>query len=93
MDNISSLLFGILNNNPYADPVGRDNIGDYTIDTCYTTDQGYETAIWFQNHGMIIVARYGTREEAVIGHQEWCDFCHANPTQAWSVQFNEYINF
>ena len=28
-----------------GDPVGSDRVGEYTIDTCDTIDQGYETAI------------------------------------------------
>ena len=46
MDRFEDLLFGILNNNrELSDLVGRDTVGDYTIDTCYTIDQGYETAV------------------------------------------------
>lgn len=45
MDNLMSLMFGIACNNHDADLIGRDQVDDYTIDTCLTADQGYETAV------------------------------------------------
>lgn len=67
MDNLMDLIFGIVYNNHDSDLIGRDQVDDYTIDTCLTADQGYETAVWRGNHNMVIVARYATREEAVLG--------------------------
>lgn len=46
MDSIYSTLFGIMMGaNGRGEEVGRDTVGEYTIDTCYTVDQGWETAI------------------------------------------------
>lgn len=42
MDSIYSMLFGIsLGSHNRAEEVGRDTVGQYTIDTCYTVDQGW----------------------------------------------------
>lgn len=71
MDNLMDLIFGIVYNDHDSDLIGRDQVDDYTIDTCLTADQGYETAVWVGDHNMVIVARYATREEAVLGHYEW----------------------
>lgn len=67
MDNLMDLIFGIIYNDHDSDLIGRDQVDDYTIDTCLTADQGYETAVWVADHNMVIVARYATREEAVLG--------------------------
>ena len=93
MDNLMSLMFGIACNNHDADLVGRDQVDDYTIDTCLTADQGYETAVWMADHDMVIVARYATREEAVLGHYEWTRRCKNHPSSAYSVQLERDILF
>ena len=58
MDNLMDLIFGIVYNDHDSDLIGRDQVDDYTIDTCLTADQGYETAVmgrlafysrWVQN--------------------------------------------
>ena len=88
MDDIYSTLFGIFANNyDKAEKVGRDEVNGYTIDTCYTIDQGWETAVWYENYNMIIVARYETKEQAQQGHDAWVETCTTNcPTHAYSVQ-------
>ena len=94
MDDIFSTLFGILNANyDLADKVGRDQVGDYTIDTCDTVDQGWETAVWKGDGDMIIVARYESKEEAEQGHEDWVTICRTNPISAWSVQLDSYEKF
>ena len=45
MDNLMDLIFGIVYNDHDSDLIGRDQVDDYTIDTCLTADQGYETAV------------------------------------------------
>ena len=50
--------------------VGRDEINGLIISTCYTTDEGYETAIIDKN-GTHPVERYKTKEDAVGGHAKW----------------------
>ena len=75
-----------------AKPIRRDAINDYPINTVNTPDCGLETAIWKGETGtIIIVARYNTEEEALEGHENWVSACSLNPTKAWSVQFNKYI--
>ena len=94
MDNIYSLLFGaMMGENNRSEVVGRDTIGEYTIDTCYTIDQGWETAVWKGEHEMIIVGRYATKEAAQEGHESWCEVCRYAPTSAWSVQLDAYVDF
>lgn len=95
MDNIYSTLFGILmGEGNRGEIVGRDEINDYTIDTCYTIDQGWETAVWYENYNMIIVARYPDKETAQQGHDTWVDTCTTNrPTHAFSVQTDRIESF
>ena len=94
MDSFEDLLFGIFNNNrDFSDLVGRDIVGDYIIDTCYTIDQGYETAVWVEGGEIIIVQRYPNRELAEKGHKVWCMICLTKPEKAYSVQTEQYENF
>lgn len=94
MDSFEDLIFGILNNNrELSDLVGRDTVGDYTIDTCYTIDQGYETAVWVEGGEIIIVQRYSNRELAEKGHKVWCMTCLTKPEKIYSVQTNRYESF
>ena len=94
MDSLFDLLFGIMNNDySKADKVGNDVIGDYTIDTSDTVDQGYETAMWKDNGDIIIVERYPNKMRAEIGHSKWCEFAKTNPKFVYSVQLDEYVNF
>lgn len=71
----------------------RNNILNYTIDSCYTFDEGYETAIWKDSNPMIIVERYSTKEEMKKGHDKWCEFCKTKPTEVYSVQLDETKKF
>lgn len=94
MDSLFDLMFGIMNNDySKADKVGNDIIGDYTIDTCDTMDQGYETAMWKDDGDIIIVERYPNKMRAEIGHSKWCEFAKTNPKFVYSVQVDEYVNF
>lgn len=91
MDSFEDLLFGLFNNNrDLSDLVDRDIIGDYTIDTCYTIDQGYETAIWKGGGDIVIVQRYPDRKLAESGHKVWCAVCITKPEQVYSVQTERY---
>lgn len=94
MDSLFDLMFGIMNNDySKADKVGNDVIGDYTIDTCDTVDQGYETAIWKGDGDIIIVERYPNKMRAEVGHSKWCEFAKTNPKFVYSVQLDEFVNF
>lgn len=95
MDNIYSTLFGILMGEANrGEVVGRDEVNGYTIDTCYTIDQGWETAVWYEDYPMIIVARYPNKEMAAQGHQNWVETCTTNqPTHAFSVQTDRIESF
>lgn len=94
MDSFENLLFGLFNNNrKETDVVGNDEVGDYVIDTCYTIDAGYETAVWKDCGDIIIVQRYPDRKSAEKGHSIWCGVCKLNPTKVWSVQTDRYEEF
>ena len=94
MDSLFDLMFGIMNNDySKADKVGNDIIGDYTIDTCDTVDQGYETAMWKDDGDIIIVERYPNKMRAEVGHSKWCEFAKTNPKFVYSVQLDEYVTF
>ena len=94
MDSLFDLMFGIMNNDySKTDKVGNDIIGDYTIDTCDTVDQGYETAMWKDDGDIIIVERYPNKMRAKVGHSKWCEFAKTNPKFVYSVQLDEFVNF
>lgn len=94
MDSLFDLMFGIMNNDySKADKVGNDVIGDYTIDTCDTVDQGYETAMWKGDGDIIIVERYPNKMRAEVGHSKWREFAKTNPKFVYSVQLDEFVNF
>ena len=94
MDNIYSMLFRLMmGEDNRSEVIGRDVVGDYTIDTCYTIDQGWETAVWKGSNPMIIVDHYASKEDAQKGHENWCEACKLNPSSAWSVQMECYENF
>ena len=52
---------------------GRDDIDGFTIPTCWTTDEGFETAI-IDKHKVHIVERYPNEIEAGKGHEKWIKF-------------------
>ena len=95
MDSLESTLFGILMGiNNRSEVIGRDEVNNYTIDTCYTIDQGWETAVWYMEYPMIIVARYPDKEMAEQGHKNWVETCRTNcPTHAFSVQTDRLESF
>ena len=95
MDSLESTLFGILMGiNNRSEVIGRDEVNNYTIDTCYTIDQGWETAVWYMEYPMIIVARYPDKEMAEQGHKNWVETCRTNcPTHAFSVQPDRLESF
>ena len=94
MDSLFDLMFGIMNNDySKADKAGHDTVGDYTIDTCDTMDQGYETAMWKGDGDIIIVERYPDKARAEAGHTKWCEFAKTNPEHVYSVQMDQHVNF
>ncbi len=92
MDSIENLIYGLLHNN-HKDVVGTDEVGDYLVDTCYTADAGYETAIKKWGGEWIIVRRYASREEAKEYHRDWVEFCKAAPASVYSVQADKRVEF
>ena len=95
MDDFYSTLFAcLMGDNIRSEVVGRDEVNDYTIDTCYTLDQGWETAVWYKENRIVIVARYPDKETAIQGHREWVETCTTNrPTHAFSPQTDKYESF
>ena len=94
MDDIFSTMFGLaLGSENRQEVIGRDAVGKFTIDTCLTADQGWETAVWVGSYDMIIVGRYPTKRAARKGHKDWCSACKLNPVMAYSVQNEQYEYF
>ena len=93
-EQLERFLEALNSNEPLRqDVVGNDVVGEYTIDTCYTLDCGYETGIVKGSGHWIIVQRYETRELAEKGHAVWMAMCAAEPKGAYSVQFDIYERF
>ena len=88
MDSLESLFFRILNTTGNEERIGHSIVGNYEVDTVYTVDQGYETAIWKTGNSwdMIVVQRYEAKDEAIEGHSLWIEYCKLNPLGAHSIQ-------
>lgn len=71
----------------------RDTVNKYMIDSCYTFDAGYETAIMKKGGDWIIVQRYDSYDKMKNYHQKWCEFCKTNPKSVYSVQTQEEEEF
>lgn len=91
-----SMMGMMLDANNYEERlVKNDEIDDYTVDTCYTSYFGYETAIKKFDRNWIVVERYANKEESQEGHEKWCKWCFDNPdaTSVYSVQFDDFEEF
>lgn len=91
-DSIFGWMYGIIMDkyNYNERVVARDKIENYTIDTAYTSDYGYETAIWKDDNDMVIVERYFDKETSQEGHKKWCELCKLKPEIVYSVQLNAW---
>lgn len=96
-DDIFSCMLGIsemLNNgSQYRATALTDEINGYTVDTCDTPDQGYETGICKGDGSWIISERYDDSESAKVGHAKWCEFVKTSPVEVYSVQLEETVEF
>ena len=54
-------------------------VNGVAVSTCWTSDQGYETAI-LDNKGVYPVQRYENREHAEFGHKDWVKRMQDNGT-------------
>lgn len=52
------------------DPEDNNGVG---VSTCYTSDEGYKTALLDAN-GAHLVERYETEEDAAKNHKKWIEF-------------------
>ena len=95
MENPLSNLFAAMADygNYESRKVDRTVINDYTIDTAYSSDYGYETAIWKNDSDIAIVERYEDKSEAIEGHNKWVEFCKTNPSKVWNIQYDEYLEY
>lgn len=91
--NIMSIMLDATN---YEERLVKNNkINDYTVDTCYTSDYGYETAINKFDGDWVVVERYDSKEESQEGHEKWCKWCLDNPDaeSVYSVQTDDFEEF
>jgi hypothetical protein len=54
--------------------VARDEIDTLSVDTAFTSDEGYETAIIDKN-GTHPVERYEDCQSSIDGHKRWVEWC------------------
>jgi len=75
--------------------VENSKINDFVVDTCYTSDYGYETAINKFDGDWIVVERYKDKEKSKEGHKKWCKWCLDNPDaeSVYSVQTDDFEEF
>lgn len=59
----------------------REEFKGIVIDTCDTTDCGWETGIEVKGNAWVIVEEYPNKEEAIKGHKKWVKSLKENPTQ------------
>lgn len=53
--------------------IERENNNGIGVSTAYTTDEGYETAL-FDKNGTHPVERYDSKRDAESGHEKWIQF-------------------
>ena len=65
-------MFGFLNDmDNYEDrKISNELVNGIEVSTVYTSDEGYETALIDKN-GVHPVERYGSKKEAIEGHEKW----------------------
>lgn len=69
-------------------------IDDYVIDSLYTFDNGFETAIKKGNSNWAVAESYKTREEMEKGHKKWCEICkNEAPTKLYDSYMEREVNF
>ncbi len=76
MFDFNAMLSAMFLNGKLEDKVGNDEFDGKIVDTCYTYDNGYETAIShpeFDNGDWIIVEYYDDKESATKGHNKWVE--------------------
>lgn len=76
-----------------GEEAGHTEVGEYLVDTCYTRDCGFETAILKNDGDWIVVEYYKNLSEAKKGHEKWCKFCETNPKEVYSIQINQMKKF
>jgi hypothetical protein len=59
--------------------VARTEVNGLQVSTAYTSDMGYETAI-LDAEGAHPVERYGSREDAIKGHEKWLEIAKTAET-------------
>lgn len=50
-----------------------EKVGDITVSTVHTADQGPETAVFTETSEVVVVERYPSEEGALTGHRKWCE--------------------
>ena len=70
-------------------PEDNNGIG---VSTCYSSDEGYETALLCAtDRGVIPVERYLTKEEAILGHAKWVEFAkNGNNKKVIKLSWTEF---
>lgn len=65
----------------------KEQVGEFKISSCYTSDMGYETAIGYKDE-FYPVERYDTKEECIEGHNKWIEWAKNKPKSIPYLQFD-----
>ena len=77
MFDFGTMLMSMFYNGKPEDKVNRTEFDEKIIDTCFTYDNGFETAVshpQFYDGKWIIVEYYDDKESAAKGHNKWVEF-------------------
>lgn len=79
----------ILDANNYDDRkvAEKEQVGEFKISSCYTSDMGYETAVIYKDE-VYPVERYISKEECIEGHNKWIEWAKNKPKIIPYLQFD-----
>ena len=65
----------------------KEQVEEFKISSCYTSDMGYETAVIYKNE-VYPVQRYISKEECLEGHNKWIEWAKNKPKSIPYLQFD-----
>ena len=69
----------------------NSEVGSFVVSTVFTSDCGYETAIFDYADTGTVVERYENSEKALIGHEKWVEFIKSGKREVVALGYGKSI--